>query len=87
MKIIVAGTGCARCAAVEANVRKAVADLEISSEISHCYDVKEFARLGVTLTPAVLVDGSVKIAGRVPSADELRVVLKGHTSSGGSSRH
>jgi len=84
MKIMVAGSGCARCAAVESNVRKAVADLGIASEISHCYDIKEFARLGISLTPAVLVDGKVKVAGRVPSADELCILLKGHTNGDGS---
>jgi protein-disulfide isomerase len=37
--------------------------------------VEEFARMGVTLTPAVIVDGKIMVAGRVPTVDELKTLF------------
>lgn len=76
MHIQIVGSGCGRCRASESNARQAVADLGLPAEISHCYDIKEFPELGVRLTPAVLVDGKIVVSGRVPSADELKTILK-----------
>lgn len=75
MKIQIAGTGCAKCKAAENNVRNACAELNLAADISHVYDARETARLGVMLTPAVLVDGKIVIAGRVPTVDELKRLL------------
>lgn len=77
MKIQVAGPGCARCQTTEQNVREAVAQAGLAAEVSHLTDVREFARLGVRLTPAVIVDGKIVCSGRVPSVDELKSLLKG----------
>lgn len=76
MKIIIAGSGCPRCTATEENVRKACAELNLDAEISHSYDPKEFVKLGVVITPAVIVDGKILIAGKVPSVEELKNILK-----------
>ncbi|MEO0093353.1 MAG: thioredoxin family protein [candidate division WOR-3 bacterium] len=75
MKIIVAGPGCPRCQATEKNVINACAELKLTADISHLYDVKEYAKLGVRITPAVVVDGKVLIAGKVPSVEELKTLL------------
>lgn len=87
MKIQIAGPGCAKCKVVEGNVRNACAELNLAADISHVYDAKESAKLGVMLTPAVLVDGKIVIAGRVPTVDELKRLLSDinrmhHTVSG-----
>ena len=50
-------------------------ELNLTPEIEHVYDVLKFTKLGVRLTPAVLVDGNVVFSGRVPTADELKAVL------------
>ncbi len=76
MKIQIVGSGCGRCQATEAKVRQAVSDLQIDADISHCYDLKEFPKLGVRITPAVVIDGKNIISGRVPSVDELKVILQ-----------
>lgn len=76
MKIVIAGPGCARCTATEANVRKALAAIGLPADVSHCFDVKEFPKLGVRLTPAVLVDGKVILSGRIPSVEEIGSLLK-----------
>lgn len=75
MKILIVGGGCDRCRVTEAHARQAVADLRIEADISHCYDLKEFPRLGVRLTPALLVDGKIVVSGRVPGVDEIKGLL------------
>lgn len=75
MKIQVAGPGCARCDETEKNVFNACAELNLDAEISHVRDITEFPKLGVMITPAVIVDGEVIISGRVPSVEELKKVL------------
>lgn len=72
MKIQVAGPGCPRCQTTEQNVINACAELGLAADISHIYDVKEFATLGVRLTPAVIVDGRVVVSGKVPTVEELK---------------
>jgi small redox-active disulfide protein 2 len=57
MKIQIAGPGCLRCQTTEKNVINACAELGLAADISHIFDVKEIAKLGVMLTPAVIVDG------------------------------
>ena len=75
MKIQIVGSGCTKCKSAESNVRDTCADLNISADISHVYDVKEGAKLCVMLTPAVLVDGRIVVAGRVPTKEELKGLL------------
>lgn len=75
MKIIVAGPGCPRCKATEENVKKACEEIKLEAEITHIYDVKEFPKLGVILTPAVLIDKEVVISGKVPTVQELKEIL------------
>lgn len=75
MKIQVVGAGCPKCQATERNVINACQELGLAADISHVYDVREFAKLGVRLTPAVVVDGKVVISGKVPTVDELKKIL------------
>ncbi len=81
MKIQIAGPGCPRCQATEKNVFNACAALDLAADISHVYDVREFANLGVRMTPAVIVDGKVAISGRVPTVEELKKILSQRTAS------
>jgi len=76
MKIQVAGPGCGRCQATERNVINACAELELAADVSHVYDPREYAALGVRVTPAVLVDGKIVVSGRVPTVEELKSLLK-----------
>lgn len=72
MKIQVAGPGCPRCHATEENVRDACAQLNLVADISHVFDVREFAKLGVLFTPAVIVDGKIVTSGKIPTVEELK---------------
>jgi small redox-active disulfide protein 2 len=75
MKIQIVGPGCPRCEATERNVFNACAELDLPADISHLRDIRQFAALGVIVTPAVLVDGTVVVAGRVPTVEELKQIL------------
>lgn len=76
MKIQVAGPGCARCESTEKVVRDALVDLNLEAEVVKVTDYKDMARLGVRLTPAIVVDGQIVLSGRVPTLDEAKELLK-----------
>ena len=75
MKIQVAGPGCPRCQETEKNVREACSQLNLAADISHVFDMKEFVKLGVIFTPAVIVDGKIVVSGKLPTVEELKKVL------------
>jgi len=76
MKIEVLGTGCAKCRATEKNVRKAVEELGIQAEVVKVEDLQDIINRGVMMTPAVVVDGEVKISGHQPTVDEIKKIIK-----------
>lgn len=75
MKIEILGPGCPRCKETERRVRDALAKAGIDAEVVHVTDLKEIARRKVMFTPAVVVDGEVKISGKVPTEDEILKLL------------
>ncbi len=75
MKIQVCGPGCARCITTEKNVIDACAALNLAADVSHVFDVPEFRKLGVKVTPAVLVDGQIVVSGKIPTVEELKKIL------------
>ncbi|HOS38909.1 MAG TPA: thioredoxin family protein [Spirochaetota bacterium] len=72
MKLEILGTGCAKCIKLEELTRKAVADLGVDAEILKVKDIKDIMSYGVMMTPALVVDGEVKVAGKVPSVEEIK---------------
>ncbi len=75
MKIQVVGPGCPRCQLTEKNVLNACAQLDIAADITHVTEMQEIVALGVMRTPAVIIDGRVVLAGKVPSVGELKAIL------------
>jgi small redox-active disulfide protein 2 len=76
MKIEVLGSGCPKCMKLEEMTRKAVEKLGLKAEIGHVRDVDKILEYGVMMTPALVVDGVVKISGKLPSEKELESYLK-----------
>jgi small redox-active disulfide protein 2 len=72
MKIVVYGPGCARCHETERVVRHVVEQLGVSAEVQKVTDFRAMAEAGVVATPAVSIDGVLKIAGRIPRNEEVR---------------
>ena len=76
MKIEILGTGCAKCKATEKVVRRAVEELGIQAEVVKVEDLQDIVDRGVMMTPAVVVDGEVKIVGHMPTVDEIKKLIK-----------
>jgi len=71
-KIQILGTGCSKCKALTANAEAAVRASGAEATIEKVEKIEDIMRFGVMVTPALAVDGVVKSAGRVLSADEIR---------------
>ncbi len=76
MKIQVLGTGCAKCKQLTANAEKAISELMIDATVEKVEDLREIMRLGVMTTPALVVDGQVKAAGKVLSPQDVKLLLR-----------
>ena len=74
MKLQVLGPGCPRCKQLLANVQQAVAGIG-GVEIEKVEDIKEIMEFRILATPALVVDGVVKPAGRVLSPDKIKKLL------------
>ncbi|MEW6197546.1 MAG: thioredoxin family protein [Planctomycetota bacterium] len=77
MKIEILGTGCAKCNMLEAATRAAADKLGVPYELTHVKDLAKIASYGVMMTPALVIDGQVKVSGKVPSEAELTKLLTG----------
>lgn len=75
MRIEVVGPGCVRCITTEKNVKEAVRQLGMQAEVIKVTNVAEFAKKGVTFTPALIVDGQMKISGKIPTIEEIKDIL------------
>ena len=69
------GSGCAKCNHLMEVVTKAAEELGLDCEIEKIEDFLRFAEFGVMITPALVVDGEVKLTGRVPPVDEMKEIL------------
>ena len=76
-KIEVIGTGCMKCKRLLKNVETAVSELGIDAEIRKVDDITEIMDRGVMLTPALAVDGEMKVSGRVADVAEIKRLLTG----------
>lgn len=77
MRVIqIVGAGCAKCRALEDNVRQAVNDLPGEFRLEIVSDIVDILRFDISATPALVVDGRVLTAGELPSADEIRRMLQ-----------
>ena len=75
MRIQVLGTGCPKCKKLEEMTRKAAEDLKLDCTIEKVSGINDIVAMGVMSTPALVVDGRVIVAGRLPGGDELKRFL------------
>ena len=76
MKVQILGTGCPKCKLLEEHARQAIAASGISAEIVKVTSIDDIMEMGVMMTPALAIDGTVKSTGRVLSADQIAEILK-----------
>lgn len=72
MKIQILGTGCPKCKALTEAAEYAAKDLGVAYEIEKVTDIEQIMSFGVMMTPALVVDGEVKVVGKIPSSEELK---------------
>jgi len=76
MKTIqVLGTGCPKCKKLAEHAEQAVKELGLDCEIVKVTEINEIMKFGVMMTPALVVDGEVKLAGKVPAVSQLKELL------------
>ena len=76
MQLLVLGPGCARCKTLAQLTEQAVKELGLTAEINKVTDLKQIMALGVMMTPALAVNGTIKVVGKVPSVAEIKVLLQ-----------
>jgi small redox-active disulfide protein 2 len=77
MKTIeILGTGCMKCKRLMKNVETAVKEMGIDAEVRKVDDITEIIDRGVMLTPALAVDGEIKVSGRVADIAEIKRILE-----------
>lgn len=76
MKIAVLGPGCAKCKQLYENAQRAVAEAGVDAELTKVEDMQEITRYNVFMTPALVIDGTVKSTGKVVKPDQICKWLK-----------
>jgi small redox-active disulfide protein 2 len=72
MKITVYGPGCKMCHEAEDLVKRVVAEAGADAVVEKVSDLQAMMKMGIISTPGVAVDGVLKVAGRIPKADEIK---------------
>jgi len=76
MKLQILGTGCPKCRKLTENAEAAARELGVEYTVEKVTDINEIMKFGVMMTPALAVDGEVKVAGKVPDVEELKELLQ-----------
>jgi small redox-active disulfide protein 2 len=74
-RIQVLGTGCPKCKMLTANAEAAVKALGVEATVEKIEKIADIMKFGVMMTPALVVDGQVKSAGKVLSAEDIKAFL------------
>ncbi len=74
-KLQILGTGCPKCKKLAENTETAARALGIEYEIQKVTNIAEIMKFGVMMTPALAVDGRVKIVGKVPSPQDIEKLI------------
>jgi len=74
-KVQILGTGCPKCKKLAENAEAAAKELDLECDVVKVTDLNEIMTFGVMITPALAIDGQVKVVGKVPSPDEIKKML------------
>lgn len=76
MKLVqVLGPGCSKCAKLKENAEAAVKEAGVEAIVEKITDINVITGFGVMMTPALVIDGEVKVVGKVPTAEEIKALL------------
>jgi small redox-active disulfide protein 2 len=74
-KIQILGTGCPKCTMLAELTETAAKAMDIEYELQKVTEISEIMKFGIMMTPALAVDGQVKVVGKVPSPEEIKKML------------
>jgi small redox-active disulfide protein 2 len=74
-KLQILGTGCAKCRILTDHTEQAAKALGLEYTLEKVTDINDIIAFGVMATPALVVDGEIKVAGRVPTAEAIKTLL------------
>ncbi|MEI6351263.1 MAG: thioredoxin family protein [Verrucomicrobiota bacterium] len=74
-KLQILGTGCAKCTKLAEATEHAAQSLGLPYELEKVTELQRIMGFGVMMTPALVVDGVVKVCGKVPSPDEIKKMI------------
>lgn len=75
MIIQVLGTGCARCKTLYELANQAVQETGVAAQVEKVEDIQKIMTYDIIMTPGLVIDGQVKVAGRVPTLDEVKRLI------------
>ena len=75
MKIHVLGTGCPKCRKMAENAETAARSLGLDFKLEKITDINKILEFGVMITPALVVNGEIKVTGKVPTPEEIEAML------------
>ena len=75
-KFEILGTGCPKCNMLQNLTEQAAKELGLQYELKKVTDIKQIMNYGVMITPALVVDGQVKVAGKVQTLDEIKKLIQ-----------
>lgn len=76
MKIQILGTGCAKCRKLAETAETAARELGLDYELIKVTGIDDILDFGVMATPGLAVDGKVLSAGRVPTVEQVKMLLQ-----------
>ena len=76
MQLLVIGPGCTKCKTLAQFTEQAVKELGIAAEVNKVTELKQIMALGVMMTPALAVNGTIKVSGKVPNIPEIKAILQ-----------
>jgi len=76
MQLLVIGPGCTKCKTLAQSTEQAAKELGLQYELNKVTDLKQIMALGVMMTPALAVNGTIKVVGKVPSIPEIKAILQ-----------
>lgn len=74
-KLQILGTGCPKCKKLQELTEQAAKELGIEYEIEKVSEISEIMKFGVMMTPGLVVDGEVKVAGKVPGLEDIKKMI------------
>lgn len=76
MNIKILGTGCPKCFKLEELAKKAVAELNADADVEKVTDLDKIMNYGVMMTPGLVINEQVKIAGKIPSVEQIKTWIE-----------